>query len=444
MHHDLPSAGHPGRWKTYELVSRNYWWPNITTFVKKYVTGCDTCQRTKNRPQQPYGPLLPNPVPNGPWEVITIDLITQLPESDGFNAICVVVDRFSKRAHFFAITNEFSAKDLANLLYERVWIHHGLPLQIISDRGTQFAAEIFQEWCKLLGIVSSMSTAYHPQTDGQTERVNQTLEQYLRCYVHFQQDDWSNLLSSAEFAYNNASHESTKASPFFIEYGRHPRAGPALEKSTSRIDINDLMWSRSQAQEKAKAALELAAERMKWYYDKNVQKVPFKVGDKVLVDLTDWTKSRRKLAAKYHGPFKVAQQLSEVTFRLEWPDHGRKIHPVFHASKLVPYHDTDIPGQKPPMLPPDLIDGIPEWEIEDILASRKRRGKLEYHIQWKGYDTSERTWEPAANLKHSQELVEEFHKAHPKAIRSIAGIYHVDSHTFSSFLENRLLSELES
>ena len=169
MHHDLPSAGHPGRWKTYELVSRNYWWPNITTFVKKYVTGCDTCQRTKNRPQQPYGPLLPNPVPNGPWEVITIDLITQLPESDGFNAICVVVDRFSKQAHFFAITNEFSAKDLANLLYERVWIHHGLPLQIISDRGTQFAAEIFQEWCKLLGIVSSMSTAYHPQTDGQTE-----------------------------------------------------------------------------------------------------------------------------------------------------------------------------------------------------------------------------------------------------------------------------------
>ena len=96
------------------------------------------------------------------------------------------------------------------------------------------------------------------------------------------------------------------------------------------------------------------------------------------------------------------------------------------------------------MLPPDLTDGIPEWEIEEILASRKRRGKLEYHIQWKGYDTSERTWEPAANLKHSQELVEEFHKAHPKAIRSIAGIYHVDSHTFSSFLENRLLSELES
>ena len=133
IHHDLPSAGHPGRWKTYELVSWNYWWPGISTFVKRYVTSCDTCQRMKNRPQQPYGPLMPNPVPGGPWDVITVDLITQLPESDGFDAICVVVDRFSKRAHFFAITNEFSAKDLANLLYERVWTLHGLPLQIISD-----------------------------------------------------------------------------------------------------------------------------------------------------------------------------------------------------------------------------------------------------------------------------------------------------------------------
>lgn len=183
MHHDLPSAGHPGRWKTYELISRNYWWPGLTTDVKRYVAGCDMCQRMKNRSQQPYGPLMPNPVPAGPWDIITVDLITQLPPSDGFDAILVVVDRFTKRGHFFPIVNEFSAKDLANLLYERVWVLHGLPLQIISDRGTQFAAELFQEWCKLLGIESSMSTAYHPQTDGQTERVNQTLEQYIRCYV---------------------------------------------------------------------------------------------------------------------------------------------------------------------------------------------------------------------------------------------------------------------
>jgi len=112
MHHDLPSAGHPGRWKTYKLVSRNYWWPGMTLFVKKYVTGCDVCQRMKNHLQQPFGPLMPNKVPNGPWEIISMDLITQLPESNGYNAICVIVDRLTKRAYFISINNRFSSKDI--------------------------------------------------------------------------------------------------------------------------------------------------------------------------------------------------------------------------------------------------------------------------------------------------------------------------------------------
>ena len=146
----------------------------------------------KNRPQKPYGPLMPNPIPNEPWEIISMDFITQLPESNGYTAICVVVCRLTKRARFFAIKNEITAKDIAILLFDKVWSIHGLPIQIISDRGTQFAAEVFQEWCKLLGI-----------------RVNQTLEQYLRCYIDHLSDDWSEHLTSAEFAYNNTTHEGT-------------------------------------------------------------------------------------------------------------------------------------------------------------------------------------------------------------------------------------------
>jgi len=169
MHHDLPSAGHPGRWKTYELVSRNYWWSGMTIFVKKYVTGCDMCQRMKNCPQQPFGLLMPNKVPNGPWEIISTDLITQLPELNGYNAICVIVDKLTKRAHFIPINNRFSSKDMVQLLYDKVYPLHGLPLQIISDRGVQYSAKLFQEWYKILGIESTMLTAYHPQTDGQTE-----------------------------------------------------------------------------------------------------------------------------------------------------------------------------------------------------------------------------------------------------------------------------------
>ena len=203
----------------------------------------------KNHPQQPFGPLVPNKVPNRPWEIISMDLITQLPESNGYNTICVIVDRLTKRAHFIPINNRFSSKDMAQLLYDKVYLLHGLPLQIISDRGVQYSAELFQEWCKILGIESTMLTAYHPQTDGQMERVNQTLEQYLRCYVDYNLSNWLDLLPSTEFAYNNQAHKGIKESPFYLEYSRHPRVGPILVKESPQRDLNDLTYKRHEALE---------------------------------------------------------------------------------------------------------------------------------------------------------------------------------------------------
>jgi len=224
-----------------------------------------------------------------------MDLITQFPESNGYNAICVIVDRLTKRAHFISINNRFSSKDIAQLLYDKVYPLHGLPLQIISDRGVQYLAELFQEWCKILGIESTMSTAYHSQTDGQTEHVNQTLEQYLRCYVDYNLSNWSDLLPSAEFAYNNQAHKEIKESPFYLEYGRHPRVGPSLVKELPQRNLNDLTYKRHEALEQAKAALTLTVERIKWYYDKKVQSVPFKVGNKVLLNLKDYQTTEQVL-----------------------------------------------------------------------------------------------------------------------------------------------------
>jgi len=165
---------------------------------------------------------MPNKVPNGPWEIISMDLITQLPESNSYNAICVIVNRLTKQAHFIPINNQFSSKDMAQLLYDKVYPLHGLPLQIILDRGVQYSAKLFQEWCKILGIESTMSTVYYPQMDGQTECINQFLEQYLWCYVDYNLSNWLDLLPSAEFAYNNQAYKGTKDSPFFLEYGRNP------------------------------------------------------------------------------------------------------------------------------------------------------------------------------------------------------------------------------
>jgi len=188
LHHDTPVGGHGERWKTTELVTRNYWWPGVTKEVGKYVDGCDACQRYKNQSEAPAGKLMPNAIPEKPWSYISADFITKLPLAQGYDAILVVCDRFSKIAHFIATTEKMSAEGLARLFRDQVWKLHRLPESIVSDRGVQFAVGMMKELNNLLGIQTKLSTAYHLQTDGQTERVNQELEQYLRVFIDHRQE----------------------------------------------------------------------------------------------------------------------------------------------------------------------------------------------------------------------------------------------------------------
>lgn len=426
LHHDISTAGHPGRWKTLELITRNYWWPGMSIDVKKYVQGCDTCQRNKTSHQPPFGLLQPNEVPGGPWEIITCDLITQLPESQDLagnprTAIIVVVDRLTKRAHFYATTDQCTATEVAEVMYEHVFRLHGIPRQIISDRGTQFASKVFQEFCKKLGIKSSMSTAYHPETDGQTERVNQSLEQYLRIYCNHRQDDWASLLSTAEFAYNNAAHESTKLSPFFIEYGWNPRMSPDVKGELDHPSLAELFKDRAEAREQAMAALVLAAERAKWYFDLHKSEVPFKVGDQVMIKGRDLRirSSSAKLSAKNYGPYEITEQLGPVDFRLKLP-RQLKVHPVFHASKFIPYYPDEIAGRNPKKPAPIEVEGEEEFEVEKVLDSRVYRGRVQYLIKWKGYSESDNTWEPVRHLIHTKKLLDKFHLDHPDAPQPIS------------------------
>jgi len=225
LHHDTLVGGHGGRWKMMELIGRNYWWPGIIKEVGRYMEGCDTCQRYKNQSEAPAGKLMPNTISEKPWSHILADFITKLPLAQGYDAILVVCNCFSKMAHFIATMEKTSAEELAKLFWDHVWKLHGLPESIISDRGVQFVAGMIKELNNLLGIQTKLSTAYHPQTDGQMERINQELEQYLRVFIDHRQEQWLDWLGTAEFTYNNKVYAATKTLLFKANYGQDPKMG---------------------------------------------------------------------------------------------------------------------------------------------------------------------------------------------------------------------------
>jgi transposase InsO family protein len=241
LHHDTPIAGHPGREKTLELVQRSYTWLEMSTFVKEYTNRCERCARMKPSNLAPPGKLRPLELPNIPWAEVTADFTTDLPLSNGFDSILVVVDRFSKEVEFIPCNKTTTVLDTARLYLHNVWKNHGLPSSIVSDRGPQFASQVMRDLCKRLGIQPKLSTAFHPQTDGQTERMNRDLQQYLRLFTAEKQDEWVDWLPLAQFSYNTKKQASTQKSPFEVTRSYVSRMGfeqritkaPAAEKFTS-------------------------------------------------------------------------------------------------------------------------------------------------------------------------------------------------------------------
>jgi len=445
QHHDTRVAGHPGRWKTLELVSRNYWWPQMSRYIGQYVKTCDPCLRTKIQRRRPTGELHPLPTPENRWDVISVDFIVELPDSHGYDAVMNVVDSVGKRAHFIPTTTTITALGAARLFLHNVWKLHGLPRRVVSDRGPQFVAEFTRELYRLLGITLSTTTAYHPQADGQTERVNQELEQYLRVFVNERQDDWDELLPMAEFQYNNHIHSSTQQTPFLLDTGQHPRMGFEPAQSSSHLEtVNEFTDRMNSALTEAKSALAKAQDDMSRYYNRRREPAPeYAPGDKVYLDGSDIRTSRpsKKLAHRFLGPYVVERRVGANAYRLRLPQSMSRLHPVFPVVKLLAAPPDPISGRRSrPPPDPVLVDGEEEYEVEAVINSRLFRGRLQYLVQWKGYSYEHNSWEDAKDV-HSPELVAEFYSTHPGAPRQIRRA-HFDYISFQSAQDRRAGSSL--
>jgi len=325
-----------------ELVTQNFWWPGITKEVKQYVEGCDACQHNKNHTEQPAGKLMPNSIPEKPWTHISADFITKLPLAQGYNSILVVVDWLTKMVHFIPTTEKTSAEGLARLFRDNMWKLHGLLESIILDRGPQFAAGLMRELNGMLEIESKLSMAFHPQTDGQTERVNQELEQYLRMFTNHRQEQWPEWLGTAEFAYNNKVHLSTQTTSFKANYGQDPRMGFEGRKKGKYEGAKKFIEKMKEIQEKARAALGKAQEEIKKYTDKKRKEVDnYKVGDLVMLSTKDLKyqmvgRRTEKLTERFVGFYKVKKIVSSNAVKLELPSTIR-IHPVVNISRIHRY-----------------------------------------------------------------------------------------------------------
>ena len=271
----------------------------------------------KDRAEMPAGKLRPNQVPERPWQHISVDFITKLLVSKGHDSILVVCDRFLKMSHFVATTEKTTAEGLARLFRDNVWKLYGLPESVISDRGLQFAAGMTKKLNKMLGIETKLSTAYHPEIDGQMEGTNQKLEQYLRMYVNHRQNNWAKWLAMAEFAFNNKVHTATKMSLFQVNYGREPRMGFDIRKKGKNEKAEEFVREMNVRHEEARAALVKSQEEMKKQVDRNRKEAEeYRVGDKILISTKDFSMELRKrvmkkLTEKFIGPYVVKKIVSE-------------------------------------------------------------------------------------------------------------------------------------
>src|SRR5260221_381456 len=344
--------------------------------VKDYVASCTTCTHAKSARHKPYGKLKQLPIPSRPWSSISMDFIEQLPASENFSAILVVVDRLTKQVIFIPSHDTMNAPQVAQLFLTHVFSKHGVLSHVTLDRGSEFISHFFHSLGKLLRMRLHFTSGYHPEGDGQTEHANQVLEQYLRTYKNYQQDDWATLLPMAEFAYNNAMNAMTGVSPFFTNKGYHLEFTVDPQANTSSAKAQMFMVDLECTQVELKENIAQAQERYWKNVDKHRAEAPeLKVGNQAYVKAkffrTRWPS--KKLSEKNLGPFDVIGKPGTHSITLRLPHQFHSVHLVFHVSQLEPAQPNPFPLQQQPPLLPLQVDGETEYKVSEILDSKLDR-----------------------------------------------------------------------
>ena len=433
--HCSREVGHHGIRATLKVIRKSYDRPGLSGITAQYIKNCFECCANKADNQKPQGLLKPLPIPEKPWTDIAMDFISLPPSKEGNDTVLVTIDRLSKERHFSPMKKgdgEISSEATARRLVKDVWRLHGLPDTIVSDRGSQFVSRVWKHLNRILGIKSKLSTAYHPETDGQTENANKQLIVYLRHFADYHQENWEELLPMAEFSINAKESESTGVSPFMATRGVEPRMSfdaEALEdRGVTARDRIDNRTARSIAQD-MQAVWDYTKQRMahaQRYQKASADKYrreadDIQVEDYVWLDMSDLRTERpsRKLDHKRQGPYKVLAKITEVDFKLELPV-SMDIHPIFHVKRLRKAANDPIPGQELPRPEPVILENEEEWEVEDILDVKVGRGRggrsLLAKATWVGYPP-DNTWYPINDFKNSRDILQEFYLAHPNKPR---------------------------
>ncbi|GKA76421.1 putative reverse transcriptase domain-containing protein [Tanacetum coccineum] len=394
---------HPGADKMYYDLRDLYWWPGMKRDIAEYVSRCLTCSKIKAEHQKPSGFLQQPEIPEWKWEKLTMDFITKLPKSSsGYDTIWVIVDRLTKSAHFLPIREDYKTEKLAKIYVNEIVARHGVPVSIISDRDGRFTSHLWQALQEALGTRLDMSTAYHPQTDGQSERTIQTLEDMLRACVMDFGGSWDTHLPLIEFSYNNSYHTSIKCAPFEALYGRKCRS-PVIwtEVGESQLIGPEIVQETTEKIFQIKERLKTARSRQKSYADKRRKPLEFEVGDRVLLKVSPWKGVVRfgkkgKLAPRYVGPFEIIERVGPVAYRLKLPQELSCVHDTFHVSNL-----------KKCLAEPDVQVPLDEIEIDenlrfveepleiverDVKKLKRRRIPL-VKVRWNSRQGAEYTWE---------------------------------------------------